>query len=220
MGGDEEMVFWCFVEVMNRMKQNFLRDQSGMKKQLLTLQQLISIMDPELYRHFEKSDGLNLFFCFRWVLISFKREFPFDDVLRMWEVLWTNYYSTNFVLFVALAILESHRDVILRYLVHFDEVLKYCNELSMTIELDTTLAQAEVLYLSFSQLVADIDRRRAEDESLQEAKGTTGPSTPGLRKRVGALNAVTDEERREDGLAQEPTNIPLIAENLRELLGN
>ena len=32
-------------------KQNFLRDQSGMKKQLLTLQQLISVMDPELYRH-------------------------------------------------------------------------------------------------------------------------------------------------------------------------
>ena len=53
----------------------------------------------------------------RWVLIAFKREFPFDDVLRLWEVLWTDYYSNNFVLFVALAVLESHRDVILRYLV-------------------------------------------------------------------------------------------------------
>jgi hypothetical protein len=52
-----------------------------------------------------------------WVLIAFKREFSFEDVLRLWEVLWTNYYSNNFVLFVALAILESHRDVILRYLV-------------------------------------------------------------------------------------------------------
>lgn len=125
-----------------------------MKKQLLSLQQLISVMDPELYRHLgtlrtetsipfnadfissEKTDGLNLFFCFRsvdvlnmssilnsrlylrrWVLIAFKREFAFDDVLRLWEVLWTDYYSANFVLFVALAILESHRDVILRYLI-------------------------------------------------------------------------------------------------------
>jgi TBC1 domain family member 15 len=72
MGADEELTFWCFVEFMDRMvgsffshsptagshkvfisiqKQNFLRDQSGMKKQLLTLQQLIGIMDPELYRH-------------------------------------------------------------------------------------------------------------------------------------------------------------------------
>ena len=88
-----------------------------MKKQLLTLQQLIAVMDPEIYRHLEKIDGLNLFFCFRWVLIAFKREFGFDDVLRLWEVLWTDYYSNQFVLFVALAVIESHRDVILRYLV-------------------------------------------------------------------------------------------------------
>jgi glutathionyl-hydroquinone reductase len=61
---------------------------------------------------------------FRWVLIAFKREFPFDDVLRLWEVLWTNYYTNQFVLFVALAVLESHRDVIMRYLIEFDEILK------------------------------------------------------------------------------------------------
>ncbi|KAJ7582778.1 rab-GTPase-TBC domain-containing protein [Mycena floridula] len=198
MGTDEELTFWCFVEVMNRMKQNFLRDQSGMKKQLLTLQQLIGVMDPELYRHLEKVDGLNLFFCFRWVLIAFKREFPFDDVLRLWEVLWTDYYSNDFVLFVALAVLESHRDMILRYLVEFDEILKYCNELSMTIELDTTLAQAEVLFLSFAQLVADIDRRQAEESS---------PSTNGLRRRQSTNGAPTPN-----------ITLPTLSDNLRELL--
>lgn len=34
-------------------------------KQLLTLQQLIKVMDPELFRHLEKVEGLNMFFCFR-----------------------------------------------------------------------------------------------------------------------------------------------------------
>lgn len=72
---------------------------------------------------------------FSWVLISFKREFPFDDVLRLWEVLWTNHYTDAFVLFVALAILESHRDMILRYLVEFDEILKVCVVRSFMIEL-------------------------------------------------------------------------------------
>ncbi|KAG5727673.1 GTPase-activating protein gyp7 [Termitomyces sp. T112] len=201
MDANEEMTFWCFVEVMHRMKQNFLRDQSGMKKQLSTLQQLVGIMDPELYKHLEKTDGLNLFFCFRWVLIAFKREFSFDDVLRLWEVLWTDYYSNDFVLFVALAVLESHRDMILRYLVEFDEILKYCNELSMTIELDTTLAQAEVLFLSFAQLVADIDRRKAEELPT--------PSTNGVRHRNSQMksdNSVTT------------INMPTLSENLRELL--
>ncbi|OBZ75069.1 GTPase-activating protein gyp7 [Grifola frondosa] len=202
MNGDEELTFWCFVEIMDRMKQNFLRDQSGMKKQLSTLQQLISVMDPQLYHHLEKTDGLNLFFCFRWILIAFKREFAFEDVLRLWEVLWTDYYSNNFVLFVALAILESHRDVILRYLVEFDEILKYCNELSMTIELDTTLAQAELLFLSFAQLVADIDRREAES-------GTSGANSVRQRRR-------NTSERNDDRL---PTyKRAFLSDDLRELL--
>ncbi|PIL24042.1 hypothetical protein GSI_13793 [Ganoderma sinense ZZ0214-1] len=204
MGGDEEMTFWCFVEIMNRMKQNFLRDQSGMKKQLSTLQQLISVMDPELYRHLEKTDGLNLFFCFRWILISFKREFAFEDVLRLWEVLWTDYYSTQFVLFVALAVLESHRDVILRYLVEFDEILKYCNELSMTIELDSTLAQAEVLFLSYSQLIADIDRREAEDASAR-SRATI------RQRRAGSVSGAAVE-------GQQQAKRPVVSEELRELL--
>jgi hypothetical protein len=42
----------------------------------------------------------------------------------------------------------------------------------MTIELDSTLAQAEVLFLSFSQLVADIDRRRWEQEGSSTSSGT------------------------------------------------
>ena len=28
----------------------------------------------------------DLFFCFRWLLVSFKREFNYEDVMRIWEV--------------------------------------------------------------------------------------------------------------------------------------
>lgn len=130
-------------------------------------------------------------------------------------------------MFVALAVLVSHRDVILRYLVEvrqclnypvhmdtnlrlaqrvqFDEVLKYCNELSMTIELDSTLAQAEVLFLSFSQMVADIDRRQAE----RDAASAPG-SSAGLRRRRG--------ERGEGNDALSNVEMPEINEYLRELL--
>ncbi|KAF5391468.1 hypothetical protein D9757_002033 [Collybiopsis confluens] len=201
MQAEEEITFWCFTEVMSRMKQNFLRDQSGMKKQLSTLQQLIEVMDPELYRHLEKTDGLNLFFCFRWILIAFKREFPFTDVLKLWEILWTDYYSNDFIIFVALAILESHRDIILRYLVEFDEILKYCNELSMTIELDSTLAQAEVLFLTFAQLVADIDRRQAEERTANKQ---------GLRNRSG--------EPSTELSSASTTRLPVLSTYLRDLL--
>jgi hypothetical protein len=67
----------------------------------------------------------------------------------------------------------------------------------MTIELDTTLAQAEVLFLSFAQLIADIDRRRAEATVGEESR---------LRRRGGSVPALSG------------SNMPVLSENLRDLL--
>ncbi|WWC72751.1 uncharacterized protein I206_106715 [Kwoniella pini CBS 10737] len=218
---NEADAFWGLVGVMKMMESNFLRDQSGMKRKLSTLQQLISVMDPELYAHLERTDSLNLFFCFRWILINFKREFKFEQVIKLWEVLWTNFYSDQFVLFVALAILQSHRDVLIRYLTEFDEVLKYANDLSGTIDLDTTLAQAEVLFLSFRSLVEDLDKENAQlDEKNKEGlrhrrinSDVTGSSSSGKKgkgKEKSDEDAMEEESKKKDR--------KFISDDLRGLL--
>lgn len=122
---DDAMAFWAFQRFMERMERNFLRDQSGMRAQLLTLDQLVQFMDPKLHAHLQETDSTNFFFFFRMLLVWFKREFEWVDVLRLWEALWTDYLTSGFHLFVALAILERHRDVIMTHLKAFDEVLKY-----------------------------------------------------------------------------------------------
>lgn len=145
---DDAIAFWGFAGFMDRMviiykvfkslpymcesnnlillqERNFLRDQSGMRNQLLTLDQLVQLMDPKLYLHLQSADSTNFFFFFRMLLVWYKREFEWGDVLRLWETLWTDYLSSSFHLFVALAILEKHRDVIMEHLKYFDEVLKY-----------------------------------------------------------------------------------------------
>lgn len=122
---DDAMAFWAFKCFMDRMERNFLRDQSGMRAQLRALDHLVQFMDPKLYTHLESADSTNFFFFFRMLLVWYKREFGWADVLHLWEVLWTDYLSSSFHLFVALAILEKHRDVIMAHLKHFDEVLKY-----------------------------------------------------------------------------------------------
>ena len=67
----------------------------------------------------------------------------------------------------------------------------------MTIELDSTLAQAEVLFLSFAQLVADLDRRKVEEEHDREV---------GLRRRKGGDDALVTPV------------MPELSLHLRELL--
>lgn len=156
---DDAVAFWGFVAFMERMERNFLRDQSGMRLQLLTLDHLCQFLDPVLYAHLQRLDSTNFFFFFRMLLVWFKREFDWLAILRLWEGLWTDYYSANFHLFVAMAILEKHRDVILEHLKGFDEVLKYVNELSGTIDLQSTLVRAEALFRRFQRMVEAVDRK-------------------------------------------------------------
>ena len=156
---DDAVAFWCFAYFMRRMSRNFVRSQLGMRSQLATLDQLVQLLDPRLYTHLEKADSTNFFFFFRMLLVWYKREFEWSDTLRLWESLWTDFYSSQFHLFIAVAILEKHRDVIMDHLQHFDEVLKYINELSNTMDLAEMLYRSEALFKRFEKTVEAIDRK-------------------------------------------------------------
>ncbi|KAI1284301.1 GTPase-activating protein GYP7 [Xylaria sp. FL0933] len=205
---DDAIAFWGFQHFMDRMERNFLRDQSGMRNQLLTLDHLVQFMDPKLYAHLQKADSTNFFFFFRMLLVWYKREFKWMDVLHLWEVLWTDYLSSSFHLFVALAILDKHRDVIMNHLQHFDEVLKYMNELSETIDLDSTLIRAEYLFRRFQRLIEAIDKKQ-------------NFPAPRMRPKPNEASAQTSSSspsRQENGKAPEQSDKKTISPELRKLL--
>lgn len=60
---------------MDLVDRNFDLDQSGMKRQLQDLNKLLAIANPRLYNYFTEHKSENMYFCFRWLLVWFKREF-------------------------------------------------------------------------------------------------------------------------------------------------
>ncbi|KAK4189631.1 rab-GTPase-TBC domain-containing protein [Podospora australis] len=224
---DDAMAFWGFKCFMDRMERNFLRDQSGMRAQLLALDQLVQFMDPKLYEHLQSADSTNFFFFFRMLLVWYKREFEWMDVLRLWEGLWTDYLSSSFHLFIALAIMEKHRDVIMTHLKHFDEVLKYVNELSCTIDLESTLIRAEALFKRFKRLVEAVDKkgnfpppRRVSTQS-PEASSSSDPNSTQQPKPTSPQQGRGNSPRN-NGKAAEPQSPKqmekIITPELRQLL--
>lgn len=155
---DEPTTFWAFCRFMDRMERNFLRDLSGMKSQMLTLTELVQFMLPDLYLHLEKCDSSNLFFFFRMLLVWFKREVTFYETMDLWEIMWTDYYSSQFILFFTLAILQKHSKIIIQTLKGFDGILRYINDLSGKLDINDLLTRSELLFLKFKQMVDLIDR--------------------------------------------------------------
>ena len=144
---NEATAFWCFVGFMNIVYRNFDMDQAGMKKQLSQLHLLVSVIDPEFKSYLEVSESVNLYFCFRWLLVWFKRELSYADTLRLWEVLWTEQPCPNFHLLIAAAILDTERTTIMENKFGFTEILKHINDISGRIDIDKTLKKAEGMYL-------------------------------------------------------------------------
>lgn len=147
--GDEADAFLCFKGLMDSVESNFHKDQVGMHDQLVLVAKLLKLMDQGLYEYFEENECLNMFFCFRWLLILFKREFSFHAIQRLWEVLWTDFWTPKFHLFVALAILLKHRERIITNKMQFDDIIKFVNDLSGTLNVEECLAEAEKLYFTF-----------------------------------------------------------------------
>lgn len=142
---DEFEVFWCFAALMERVGPNFNRDQSGMHAQLFALSKLVELSDSPLHNYFKQNDCLNYFFCFRWILIQFKRELQYEETMRLWEVLWTHYQSEHLHLYICVAILKRYRNKIIGEQMDFDTLLKFINGLSGQIDLDAILRDAEAL---------------------------------------------------------------------------
>ncbi|MCJ1284204.1 hypothetical protein MMC26_003535 [Xylographa opegraphella] len=62
-------------------------------------------VDPELTKHLTAIEILPQIFVIRWIRLLFGREFPFDDVLSLWDVLFAEDAALELVDFVCLAML-------------------------------------------------------------------------------------------------------------------
>uniref|UniRef100_A0A3B5MC28 TBC1 domain family member 15 n=1 Tax=Xiphophorus couchianus TaxID=32473 RepID=A0A3B5MC28_9TELE len=144
---NEVDAFWCFVSFMDQMHQNFEEQMQGMKTQLIQLSTLLRLLDLAFWNYLESQESGYLYFCFRWLLIRFKRELIFSDVLRLWEVMWTKLPCQNFHLLVCCAILDSEKQKIMEENYGFNEILKHINELSMKLNIEEILQKAEGIYL-------------------------------------------------------------------------
>lgn len=95
-----------------------------MKAQLCQLHNILLATEPQLAQYLDKHDSGNMFFCFRWLLVLFKREFNTVDIMKLWEILWTGLPCKNFHLLFCAAILDTEKTVLIENRYGFTEILK------------------------------------------------------------------------------------------------
>lgn len=193
--------FWCFAGFMDMVFTNFDMDQGGMKHQLHDLHELLAFSNPRLSAYFVKQQSENMYVCFRWLLVWFKREFTYYDIMSLWEVMWTRLPCVNFQLLISVAILDEQQDTIIGRGYEFTEILKFVNELAYRLDFRAILVRAEAIYL---QIKAAEHRPDAVRMVIGEEPTTTAAAANG---------ADADAEEDLDGF----DNIASPVKSLREM---
>uniref|UniRef100_A0A8B9K5J2 Small G protein signaling modulator 1a n=1 Tax=Astyanax mexicanus TaxID=7994 RepID=A0A8B9K5J2_ASTMX len=149
------LAFSCFSELMKRMNQNFPHG-GAMDTHFANMRSLIQILDSELFELMHQNgDYTHFYFCYRWFLLDFKRELVYDDVFSVWETIWAARYASSghFVLFIALALVEIYRDIILENNMDFTDIIKFFNEMAEHHNVKQVLAMARDLVCKVQILI-------------------------------------------------------------------
>ncbi|GFS10960.1 TBC1 domain family member 15 [Elysia marginata] len=91
--GSEAETYWCFKTYMETIRNDFMEE--GLTRKIDLVRMLLKEMDPALLKHLEIVDLGNLFFCHRWLLLGFKREFSYQDSLRCFEILSSHHLELS-----------------------------------------------------------------------------------------------------------------------------
>ncbi|XP_061397219.1 uncharacterized protein LOC133332864 [Musca vetustissima] len=93
---DEAQAYICFCAIMERVRGNFMLDGIAMTQKFAHLTEALSYYDSDFWEYLKSQQADDLLFCYRWLLLEMKREFPFEDALRMLEVQWSSLkYETS-----------------------------------------------------------------------------------------------------------------------------
>ncbi|GFO01147.1 small G protein signaling modulator 1 [Plakobranchus ocellatus] len=153
---DESLAYSCFCQLMKRMSCNFPPHGGAMDTHFANMRSLIQILDSELFEHMHlHGDYTHFYFCYRWFLLDFKRELIYDDVFSVWETIWAAKHmtSSHFVLFIALALVQVYRDIILDNNMDFTDIIKFFNEMAERHNAKQVLKIARELILRLQTLI-------------------------------------------------------------------
>jgi hypothetical protein len=94
---DESLAYFCFCSLMKRCASNFDINSDSICSKIELLTFLLNKYDPVFWQYLKEQGAEQLLFVYRWLLIDCKREFPFNDSLRMFEIMWSTIETTSLI---------------------------------------------------------------------------------------------------------------------------
>ena len=113
----ESDLFFCFSNLMAELKDGFLRDldneESGMQGKCKAIEQIIKVVEPEIYERLMSEKIETQYYALRWVMLLLCQDFEMPNCIRLWDTLFADDSRFEFLNFVCATLVISVKDVVM-----------------------------------------------------------------------------------------------------------
>lgn len=122
----EEDAFFCFFNLMSEVGEHFVKEYDydctlGIRKKMNSVLELVKKYDIELYNAMERKKISETMFHLRWVSLLLCSEFDINQVLVLWDKLFSDSYRFEMVIYCCAAIIILMKKAIMES--EFDECM-------------------------------------------------------------------------------------------------
>ena len=147
--------YWCFTKMMDRVQNNYTHNQPGLTKMIKKMEEIISLVDDGLIKHFEQFELTFLQFCFRWMNCYLMREFTIKLIIRLWDTYFSEEDAfNNFHLYVCASLLLNFAEK-LKKMEEFQEIMMFLQNLPITNwgieDIDVLVAKAYQIHILYGK---------------------------------------------------------------------
>ncbi len=153
----ESDTYWCFTKMMDRIQTNYTNNQPGLTLMINKMEQIIQLVDDDLYHHLVDFDITFMQFSFRWMNCYLMREFSLKLIIRLWDTYFSEEDAfNNFHLYVCAGLLLSFSEKI-KMMEEFQETMMFLQNLPISNwsleEIDVLLAKAYQIHAMYGKNV-------------------------------------------------------------------
>ena len=106
--------FWSFYYLMTKVSQSFVSaNDKGLEIRSFIFQKCLEYVDLEIYNQLQKLYIRNEYYCYKWFILLFTQEFEINDILKIWDLIFSHEDKYYYVVYIGLAILALKKNTII-----------------------------------------------------------------------------------------------------------
>ena len=106
--------YWSFHYLMSKVSQSFVSaNDKGLEIKSFIFQKCLEFVDDEIYKHLQLLNIRNEYYCYKWFILLFSQEFEINDLLKLWDLIFSHEDKYYYVVYIGLAILKLKKNIII-----------------------------------------------------------------------------------------------------------